>query len=493
MADHTQTFRSRLDTIEDGVVEAVYRRVKHQEQPSDNKSYDLLHQQIVALTGLPCDDPYDNYRLMGLLLTTARLRHDNKAGIAYSGIAMKQLYGKEDATNYGEAYLFLGLFFATSNLEFRKACTDFVRLHPGAPKRLTQLSTLSKSVRVWRNNRRFKLGRQHQELIDESSDALVIIAHPSDTLVNRQADEHQAYCVATIEPAIDELQAWKQLKAVRRDEYRPLPSCPTERLRCLGGIALAQLDVQRIRETFHLLKTRLSEADSTEERLTLLDALYHVSGCDSSLLMLTLKEESDRLFDLHFAGSPMPTGLFPDELVNGQTLNRLLSCRCLPIPGERRYPQTTLYRRFTKVLNTWADRLVTQGGGIWKDIPLSANFLLHRSILQTGCRSVAHGDKRQAIVYGNYLNGSIFDAYLQLINAPQPDVTTLISFYVLLREWKHDIPANEDRYAEFFRVVNKTQASLPPHTIQWLQLEEIKTDYDCNKSEQTGYKLVCRE
>ena len=66
----------------------------------------------------------------------------------------------------------------------------------------------------------------------------------------------------------------------------------------------------------------------------------------------------------------------------------------------------------------------------------------------------------------------------------------LTACYPLLREWKYDIAANEKRYVEFLRVLSLCQSALVPDSAEWLQMEEIKTDYEASRSH-SGYKLAC--
>ena len=74
---------------------------------------------------------------------------------------------------------------------------------------------------------------------------------------------------------------------------------------------------------------------------------------------------------------------------------------------------------------------------------------------------------------------------------PVPEVAALVSCYHLLREWKHDMAANESRYEEFMHVVTRRQSALAPDSLEWLQLEEILADYTSRNAERKTYKLVC--
>jgi hypothetical protein len=98
-----------------------------------------------------------------------------------------------------------------------------------------------------------------------------------------------------------------------------------------------------------------------------------------------------------------------------------------------------------------------------------------------------------AASYRNRINGSIFDCYLQLIGTHVPEVAALVSCYHLLREWKHDIAANESRYKEFMRVVTQRQSTLAPDSLEWLQLEELMADYKQMNTDRKTYKLVCKD
>ena len=209
--------------------------------------------------------------------------------------------------------------------------------------------------------------------------------------------------------------------------------------------------------------------------------------------MESLKHRCDKYFGQLFRNMNIPTGLFPDEPDKEAVAYHLLFCHHLPKVGAHSYERTPASLRWLSTLRRWADKLVEQNGGIWQEASLAANFRLQRYILQTGCINVAVGNKRKATVYRNHINGAFFDCYLQLVNEKQLDVHALVSCYQMLREWKYDIAANENRDAEFRRVVTKRQHDCKPGTTAWLQLEEIKVDYTRNKEDGLRYKLVCND
>jgi len=461
--------------------------LRHRRQPDGTTALTdqhTLHEQIVAMGSMESGDDTDNSRLMALLLLSTYLRDDKNAVNALTGEILKELHGKQMASTRGEAYLFLSMFIATRNPSFRTAGKRYVQQHPDVPPMLHQLLLQAKKVTVRKDSQRTRMSLQQQQLMDEAADNDVFAVHPS---------EIKGYRLATIEKGIAMPQAYKRLRDARRQEYRPRPTDDTQRLRCLGGMAASAMDPSWLATAFRLLKARFDTAGDTPAQMAILEAMYHVAGCNGRLLMQSMKQECDSLFDLHFGHTAFPKGLFPDEMATDSLSYRLRFCRYRPMPGERFYRKSAGRTQWLDTLRNWADRLEAQDGGIWQDMTLADNFLLQRLILQTGCLRVSLGHKGRAAAYRNRLNSSFFDAYLQLINVPHPDPAALVSCYHTLRELKADIPANEHRYTEFMRVVSKRQSTFAPTTIEWLQLEEIKLDYTTSTQAPTPHKLLCKD
>lgn len=227
--------------------------------------------------------------------------------------------------------------------------------------------------------------------------------------------------------------------------------------------------------------------------MSILEAMYHVAGCNGHLLMQAMKQECDRLYDTHFGGMSLPKGLSTDDRIHEPLAYRLLFYRYMPMPGEKSFRQTAGSRQWLDTLRNWLDRLEAQNGGVWQGLTLAENFRLQRFVLQTGFHHVSLGNRRKAVAYRNRINGSIFDCYLQLVGTPLPEVDALVSCYHLLREWKYDMATNESRYEEFMRVVARRQSTLAPDSLAWLQLEEISADYKIQNTTRWPYKLICKD
>jgi hypothetical protein len=325
--------------------------------------------------------------------------------------------------------------------------------------------------------------------MDEAVNDLVFCVSHTEEVVTPLTDDQQAYRLVTIESGASFPSDYFRLTETRREEYRPCPSLDTQRLRCLGGMAVSRMDPLWITTAFDLLKSRFETTLSE----SILEAMYHVAGCDGHLLMLSMKQECDRLYDTHFSGMVLPKGLFTDEMVHETLAYRLQFYRYMPMPGNRLFRKTAGNSQWLDTLNNWLERLEAQNGGAWQGLTLSENFSLQRFILQTGFLNVAFGNRRKATAYRNRINGSIFDCYLQLVANPVPEVDALVSCYRLLREWKYDMAANESRYEEFMRVVAKRQSTLATDSLEWLQLEEILADYKRHNVERPAYKLLCKD
>ena len=487
------TFANRLDQLEEQVCHAAYLRYRRAEPADTTKEYGLLQQQIVALGSMGCKDATDNSRMMALMIMCAYLRRDLPTVSVFTDEILKELAGKDTAMTVGEAYLFLGLFMTTRNPSFRNAGKLYIQQHDDVSPMLRRLFSLARNVKVRKSATVTKQSFAQQKQASELTDKQVIVAHLNEELTAWTTDGMPDYRLATLEPALQYKQEYNRLAASFRPEYTPQPTDTLEQLRSRGGIALARHDLNLITKAFQIAEERLNATDNRDEQMQILDTMYHIAGCDSSLLMESLKQRCDKYFNQFFRNINTPTGLFPDEPDKEAVAYHLLFCHHQPKVGAHSYQRTPASLRWLSTLRRWADKLVEQNGGIWQEASLAANFRLQRYILQTGSINVAVGNKRKATAYRNHINGAFFDCYLQLVNEKQPGVQALVCCYQMFREWKYDIAANEDRYAEFMRVMTKRQRDYKPDTTAWLQLEEIKVDYATNKQDDLRYKLVCND
>lgn len=274
----------------------------------------------------------------------------------------------------------------------------------------------------------------------------------------------------------------------------------TARLRIVGGMAVVRMDSSCLSKAFRLLHDRFTTSVKVDDPVTartvqmdILEAMYHLAGCDGNLVIQTFKQECDRLYDTLFRNAAFSRSQFAGVIQPETIANRLQFLRYLPLPGGRAFCKSIGSTRWLNTLRTWADRLVTQQGGYLSDQPLAVNFLLQRYILQTGFENVAQGNKHKALAYRNSVSSGFFDCYLRLLNTPSPDIHTLVCCYHTLRELKRDIPSNEDRYREFMRIVTKTQSTLDPSSLDWLCLEELRLDYTMTSQNAHGHKLLCKD
>ena len=449
----------------------------------------MLYGQIIDLGRTETSDTTINSRMTSLLLLSAYLRHDEATINVLTLEIHKELHGKKAAATCGEAYLFLSMFLVTHILNYRTAAKRYVQQHDDVPPTLRRLYRYAKQVIVWKDKVKERQSLRQKQLMDEAVNDLVFCVSHTEEVVTPLTDGQQAYRLVTIESGASFPSDYFRLMETRREEYRPDSSFDTQRLRCLGGMAVSRMDPLWISTTFNLLKSRFETTPSE----SILEAMYHVAGCDGHLLMLSMKQECDRLYDTHFSGMALPKGLFADEMVHEPLAYRLQFYRYMPMPGERSLIQTAGSTQWLDTLNNWLERLEAQNGGAWQGLTLTENFYLQRFVLQTGFLNVAFGNRRKATAYRNRINGSIFDCYLQLVANPVPEVDALVSCYRLLREWKYDMAANESRYEEFMRVVAKRQSTLATDSLEWLQLKEILADYKRHNVERPAYKLLCKD
>ncbi len=487
----------RLDDLEQSVINVLRHRNRAVDVSdggmSPAETSFRLHEQIVAMGSIDIGDDTANSRLMSLLLLSACLRQDKATVDTLTMEILKELQGKDQASTNGEAYLFLSMFFATHNPCFRTAGKRYIQQHPDAPSTLQQLFTQAKRVTVRGGAKKVRNIRLKQQLMDEATENDIFCVSPSDTMTACLTDSQQEYRLCTIEKGITDPLEYTRLKGTRRQEYRPRPTDDTQRLRCLGGMAASRMDPSWLLAAYHLLKARFATAEDPAAQMTILESMYHVAGCEGQLLMQSLKQECDSLFDRHFGRRAFPHGLFSDELATDPLSYRLQSCRYMPMPGSHLFQKTVGSTRWLSALKNWADRLEEQDGGSWHDLSIADSFQLHLCILRTGCLHVAKENKRKAIAYRNRINATSFDLYLQLISSKHPEPAALVSCYHVLRELKPDIATNESRYEEFMRIVAKRQSTLAPASLEWLQLEELLADYKQLNTDRRTYKLVCKD
>ena len=481
-------YSQRMEHLEQGVVDAI-RKAKDPAAMMPEAELRMLYGQIIDLGRTDTSDAAINSRMTSLLLLSAYLRHDEATINALTLEIHKELHGKKAAATCGEAYLFLSMFLVTHILNYRTAAKRYVQQHDDVPPTLRRLYRYAKQVIVWKDKVKERQSLRQKQLMDEAVNDLVFCVSHTEEMVAPLTDGQQAYRLVTIESGASFPADYFRLTETRREEYRPDPSLDTQRLRCLGGMAVSRMDPLWITTAFDLLKSRFETTPSE----SILEAMYHVAGCDAHLLMLSMKQECDRLYDTHFSDMALPKGPFADEMVHKPLAYRLQFYRYMPMPGERSFRKTAGNSQWLDTLNNWLERLEAQNGGAWQGLTLSENFFLQRCVLQTGFFNVAFGNRRKATAYRNRINGSIFDCYLQLVANPVPEVDALVSCYRMLREWKYDMAANESRYEEFMRVVAKRQSTLATDSLEWLQLEEILADYKRHNVERPAYKLLCKD
>lgn len=498
-------YSQRMEHLEQGVVDAI-RKVNDPSGLMPDEDLRMLYGQIIDLGRTDTSDATVNSRMTSLLLLSAYLRHDEATINALTLEIHKELHGKKAAATCGEAYLFLSMFLVTHILNYRTAAKRYVQQHDDAPPTLRRLYRYAKQVIVWKDKRKERLALRQKQLMDAAVDDQVFCLSHTEEMVNHLTDGKQEYRLVTIESGASMPSDYIRLTETRREEYRPCPSLDIQRLRCMGSMAVSRMDPQWIAAAFDLLKSRfqtllsapsaqgnaLPSSDSAE-LMSILEAMYHVAGCDGHLLMQAMKQECDRLYDTHFSDMSLSKDQSIDDRIHEPLAYRLPFYRYMPMPGEKSFRQTAGSRQWLDTLKNWLDRLEAQNGGVWQGLTLAENFRLQRFVLQTGFHHVSLGNRRKAVAYRNRINGSIFDCYLQLVGTPVPEVDALVSCYHLFREWKYDMASNESRYEEFMRVVARRQSTLAPDSLAWLQLEEISADYKIQNTTRWPYKLICKD
>lgn len=482
-----EQYARRLDSLEQLTLEELAMTLENTAS-TPASGMQKLYRQIIAMNGVTGTDETTDNRLMALLLLNAHLRNDQPMVNLLVSEILKGLYDKKVAATEGEAYLFLSLFMVSRNPNYRMAGKRYVRQHTDIPPTLYRLMKLAKPLMVRPDAAQTVAALRQQKLMGEAAEKEIFVTHPSEVLTDSSTGGCPRYQLVTIEKGISNPSAYKTLKESRRPEYRPQARDDIQRLRCLGGMAASHRDPQYLMSAFSLLKARFEASTEMRQKMTVLEAMYHVAGCDGILLLGDMKQQCDTLFDQSLAGCHFPEGLFADEPVTDALAYRLLFCRHMPMPGTQTVHKDTSRRQWLVTLKRWADRLVSDSQE-WAQLTLVPKLNLLRFILQTGFLDIADGDEHLATIYRNHVNATIFDSYLHLISAGMPEPEPLIACYPLLREWKYDIAVNARRYAEFMRVLLLCQSSHIPASMQWLQMEEVKTDYEESRPH-SGHKLI---
>jgi len=485
-----EQYAQRLDSLEQVTLEKLAMTLENA-ATAPASGLQKLHQQIIAMNGLADTDETTDNRLMALLLLNAHMRKDQLMVDMLACEILKGLYNKKEAATEGEAYLFLSLFMVSRNPNYRMAGMRYVRQHTDIPPTLYRLMKLAKPLMVRPDAAQTVAALQQQKLMSEAAEKDIFVIHPSEVLTSKTTDGCPQYQLVTIEKGISNPSAYKALKESRKPEYRPQAKDDIQRLRCLGGMAASNRDPQYLASAFTILKTRFESSIEIQQKMIVLEAMYHVAGCDGILLHGSMKQQCDTLFDQTLADYHFPEGLFADEPVTDALAYRLQFYRHNPMPGTHAARKDTRRKQWLGTLKRWADHLVSDSDE-WTQLPLAQKFNLLRYILQTGFLCVANGEEHLATIYRNHAGGTIFDCYLHLISDNQQEPYTLVSCYPLLREWKYDIAANEKRFTAFMRVLTNCQSSLVPDSMEWLLMEEIKADYEVCRNH-SGHKLVCND
>ena len=328
-------YSQRMEHLEQGVVDAI-RKAKDPAGMMPEAELRMLYGQIIDLGRTDTSDAAINSRMTSLLLLSAYLRHDEATINALTLEIHKELHGKKAAATCGEAYLFLSMFLVTHILNYRTAAKRYVQQHDDVPPTLRRLYRYAKQVIVWKDKVKERQSLRQKQLMDEAVNDLVFCLSHTEEMVAPLTDGQQAYRLVTIESGASFPADYFRLTETRREEYRPDPSLDTQRLRCLGGMAVSRMDPLWITTAFDLLKSRFETTPSE----SILEAMYHVAGCDGHLLMLSMKQECDRLYDTHFSGMALPKSPLTDEMVHKPLAYRLLFYRYMPMPGERSFRQT---------------------------------------------------------------------------------------------------------------------------------------------------------
>ena len=241
-----------------------------------------------------------------------------------------------------------------------------------------------------------------------------------------------------------------------------------EVLSCHGGMAMSRLDLEEAYRIFQQLLSRYSDAKLDAERIKTLEALYHTTGFEARGQM-SWQQQCHRLFDELFADK--------DSAAYALMTDRLLFYRFCPgaycIPSPHKQLRTLWMHRLCQ----WADQLADSDDSTWAGESLCTHFLRLRYIADTGYDEVA-GRKGRAREYEQRVRSCFFECLLSLMRSVATYVPTYVAAYHSLRRLMHDYEKEERRYKQFFNRVCEVQKKFARNSHRWLQLEELKVDYE---------------
>ena len=241
-----------------------------------------------------------------------------------------------------------------------------------------------------------------------------------------------------------------------------------ESLSCQGGMAMSRFNIAEAYRIYQLLLLRYNEAKYEAERITVLEALYHTTGYEARGHM-SWQQQCHQLFDDLVASS----GPVVEQLLT----DRLLFYRFCPGDDFIPSPHKKLHAEWMKRLRQWADQLTDSDNSLWADVSLCHHFLRQRYIAETGYEDIA-GSNGRAAEYEQRVRSSFFESLLTLMHSVNTDVPTLVAAYRALRCLMSDFEKEERRYKQFITRVRTVQAQFPRNSNRWMQLEELKVDYE---------------
>ena len=248
-------YSQRMEHLEQCVIDAI-RKAKDPAGQMPEEELRMLYGEIIDLGRTETSDATINSRMTSLLLLSAYLRHDESTINTLTLEIHKELHGKKAAVTCGEAYLFLSMFLVTHILNYRTAAKRYVQQHNDVPPTLRRLYRYTKQIIVWKDKGKERQALRQKQLMDDAIDDLVFCVSHTEEMVNYLTDGQQAYRLVTIENGASMPSDYIRLTETRREEYRPDPLLDTQRLRCMGGMALSRMDPQWIALAFDLLKSR---------------------------------------------------------------------------------------------------------------------------------------------------------------------------------------------------------------------------------------------
>ena len=231
---------------------------------------------------------------------------------------------------------------------------------------------------------------------------------------------------------------------------------------------MSRFNIAEAYRIYQLLLLRYNEAKYEAERITVLEALYHTTGYEARGHM-SWQQQCHQLFDDLVASS----GPGVEQLLT----DRLLFYRFCPSDDFIPSPHKKLHAEWMKRLRQWADQLTDSDNCLWADVSLCHHFLRQRYIAKTGYEDIA-GSNGRAAEYEQRVRSSFFESLLTLMHSVNADVPTLVAAYRALRCLMSDFEKEERRYKQFITRVRTVQAQFPRNSNRWMQLEELKVDYE---------------